>query len=173
VLLTESLEEGNELLFCKHSAKAAIQKSHIWQSEIMQSVMKELLVQALYGAGPKKTMVKKLTLIILDMCREFSLAVVAFKNNLWGAFSLAASFLVSECGIWQEQVYGMAAGYLLFLSPNKWVLDLESLLTLISFDRSLPPLLYTLAKEHSLNYAAYIATLANEECKMQVTRLIN
>jgi hypothetical protein len=89
---------------------------------------------------PKKTMVKRLTLIILDMCREFSLAVVAFKNNLWGAFSLAASFLVSECGIWQEQVYGMAAGYLLFLSPNKWVLDPESLLTLISFDRSLPPL---------------------------------
>jgi hypothetical protein len=121
---------------------------------------------------PKKNNGEK-TLIILDMCREFSLAVVAFKNNLWGAFSLAASFLVSECGIWQEQVYGMAAGYLLFLSPNKWVLDLESLLTLISFDRSLPPLLYTLAKEHSLNYAAYTATLANEERKMQVTRLIN
>jgi hypothetical protein len=119
---------------------------------------------------PKKTMVKKLTLIILDMCRELSLAVVAFKNNLWGAFSLAASFLVSECGIWQEQVYGMAAEYLLFLSPNKWVLDLESLLTLISFDRPLPPLLYILAKEHSLNYAAY---KANEERKMQVTRLIN
>jgi hypothetical protein len=71
----------------------------------------------------KKTIVKKLTMIILDMCRELSLAVVAFKNNLWGAFSLAASFLVSECGIWQEQVYVMAAGYLLFLSPNKWVLD--------------------------------------------------
>ncbi len=173
MLLTESLEEGNELLLCGHSAKAAIHKSHIWQSEIMQSVMKELLVQALYGAGPEKTMVKKLTLIILDMCRELSLAVVAFKNNLWGAFSLAASFLVSECGIWQEQVYGMAAGYLLFLSPNKWVLDPESLLTLTSFDRSLPPLLYTLAKERSLNYAAYIATLANEERKMQVARLIN
>ncbi len=78
---------------------------------------------------------------------------------------MAASFLVSECGIWQEQVYGMAAGYLLFLSPNKWVLDLESLLTFVGFDRSLPPLLYTLAKERCLNYAAYIATLVNEERK--------
>lgn len=59
------------------------------------------------------------------------------------------------------------------LLANKWVLDPESLLALINFDRSLPPLLYTLAKEQSLNYAAYIATLANEERKMQVARLIN
>jgi hypothetical protein len=57
----------------------------------------------------------------------------------------------------------MAAGYLLFLSPNKWVLDPESLLTLIGFDRSRPPLLYTLAEERNLNFAAYV--LANEERK--------
>jgi len=106
VLLAESLEEGNELLLCGHSAKAAIHKSHIWQSEIMQSVMKELLVQVLYGAGPKKTMVKKLTLIILDMCRELSLAVVAFKNNLWGCLLLGCQFFgirmwhLARTGIW-------------------------------------------------------------------------